>query len=122
MRCSASSLWLSWSGLSRALWWPRGQPLCFQTGQGRPGLSGAYIPATRGWWPPVVGRRSRPATGPLPCAGASPSNGWHSFSLASLPRECAVSPTCNFVGVLGHQERRLQPGGGGESCNPKKSL
>ena len=32
------SLWLSCSGPSRALRWPRGQPLCFQTRQGWPSL------------------------------------------------------------------------------------
>lgn len=70
------------------------------------------------WW----AGGDRPTIGVLPGNGARPSNGWHSFLLASLPREGAVNPTCNFVGVLGHQRSQLQSGGGRESLNPKKSL
>lgn len=70
--------------------------------------------------PPEGG--DRPTIGALPGTGARPPNGWHSFLLASLPREGAVNPTCNFVGVLGHQRGQLQSGGGRESLNPKKSL
>lgn len=49
------------------------------------------VDACRGQEETAYNRRS-------PLDGASPHNGWHSFPSASLPRECAVSPTCNGGG------------------------
>lgn len=51
------------------------------------------VDACRGQEETAYNRRS-------PLDGASPHNGWHSFPSASLPRECAVSPTCNGGGGL----------------------
>lgn len=93
-----------------------GTALCFQAWQGRLSflVVPTFLPPEGGGWLWWAGG-DRLTIGPLPYTGASPSNGWHSFLLAALPREGALSPTCNFVGVLRHHGGEVSSEGGGGS-------
>lgn len=107
--------WSQWLSYTASVW------LCI----GRSTRTGLVT----SWWLPhschqrVVaaraGQEARGRTMGLPCTGASPWNGWHSFLLASLPCQGAWSPTCKCVCVcvcvlLGQPGGLLQSGRGEE--------
>lgn len=122
MCCQASSLGLSWSGLSRAPQWPRGQPLCFQAGQG------AQPPGGPTFLPPEGGGCLRWAGRGWPTIGPVPGLEEPAPPMVGIPSSrplCpvgAASPTCNFVGVLGHRGGQLQSGEAGRAEIPRKAF